>query len=93
MTSTDNGTGYIEVTLIRSDNPLTKTYCVADDGTPCSTGKPFLNHGTATRVQIPICGFAGEFAGLLADLHQSTCITLGSLVKWGGGRYRQYRHA
>jgi hypothetical protein len=81
MTSTDNDVGYIEATLIRSDDPLTKTYAaVASDGMPRVIGSPFLTHGTATRVQIPIGGFAREFAGLLEDLHQNTCVTLGSLV-------------
>jgi hypothetical protein len=81
MTATDYDHGYIEATLIRSDDPLTKTCTgVAPDGTPCVIGAPFLTHGTATRVQIPICGFGEEFAGLLVDLHPNTCVTLGSLV-------------
>lgn len=81
MTSTDTDHRYVEVTLIRSDNPLTKTYTsIAPDGSPHVSGSPFLTHGTASRVQIPICGFAEEFSGLLADLHQNTCVTLGSLV-------------
>jgi hypothetical protein len=74
-----DGDGFIEVTLINSDDPLTKTFAVSNDGVPRTSDSPFLSSGTAHRVRIPTADFPAEFALLLTSLHSHSCLVLGAL--------------
>jgi hypothetical protein len=57
----------IEVTLIESTDPLTKTYHINPDGEPEVCGRPYLSSGTAHRLYIPSDSFATDFAALLTQ--------------------------
>ena len=70
---------YIEATLIKSDDPLTKTYGISSDGVPEVCKQPFLCSGTAHRVYIPAASFATELSELLSHLHDHSCLVLGAL--------------
>jgi hypothetical protein len=67
----------IEITLIVSADPLTKTYCIGADGVPQVSEHPFLSRGVAQREHIT--NFATEFADLLTRLDSDSSIVLGAL--------------
>jgi Family of unknown function (DUF5906) len=79
MTSPTSAPAHIEATLIKSDDPLTKTYGISSDGVPEVCKQPFLCSGTAHRLYIPADSFATEFSKLLSDLHGQSCLVLGAL--------------
>ena len=69
----------LQVTLIRSENPLTKSYCIGADGEPMKNTDPFLVSGTASRLRINTNEFAADFPVLLAALAENECLVLGAL--------------
>jgi hypothetical protein len=70
----------IEITLITSADPLTKTYCMNADGVPQVSQHPFLVNGMAHRARYHANTFGIEFAQLLQDLDTHECIVLGSMT-------------
>jgi hypothetical protein len=75
----DNALPEIEITLIRSDDPLTKTYHVTEDGVPEVAKHPFLVTGKALRARFAPETFASEFPDFLASLDTNECIVLGAM--------------
>jgi hypothetical protein len=69
----------LEVTLIKSDDPLTKTYHVTEDGLPEVAKHPFLVTGKALRARFAPETFASEFPDFLASLDTNECIVLGAM--------------
>lgn len=63
-----NGAASIEVTLIESGDPLTKSYEVGPDGLPRKARDPFLVRGTACRLPLDPDTFADRFASVLGAL-------------------------
>lgn len=70
----------LEITVISSPDPLTKSYAVGSDGLPCKSTDPFLSQGEAHRISIESAAFASEFGGLLTSLDHGLCVVLGAMV-------------
>jgi hypothetical protein len=79
MPARDSAAEYVEITLINSDDLLTKIYEVGPDGMPSDVGSPFLVNGVAKRMLIPVADFATEFAAVLSCIHKNSCVVLGAL--------------
>ena len=67
----------IEITLIVSADPLTKSYGINADGVPQVSKHPFLASGMAHRARYHADTFVAEFPQLLQDLDTHDCIVLG----------------
>ena len=79
MTSQTADLTTIELTLIESPDPLTKTYGITVEGLPAVIKHPYLYRGTATRLLVPTQSFTTDFAALLATVSTGQCIVLGAI--------------
>lgn len=82
----------IEITLLVSADPLTKTYCLDADGTPAVSTHPFLSRGVAQRVHVNADNFATEFAELLTCLNFQLMCRAGRHVRRRDGRHSRRHH-